>query len=96
MVWLVEKKIFLYILDMGYERAEIPIRVKFEFEVAEGSFVPDTLTKETLYNQVAVEKRYPKINRTSLNRAIDEMVDGQIMEYMKQCGFLPDNSHDEN
>jgi hypothetical protein len=50
MVWLVEKKIFRHILDVGFERVEIPIRVKFEFEAVEGAIVPDTLTKEILYN----------------------------------------------
>ena len=62
MVWLVGKKIFRHILDMGFERMEIPVRVKFEFEVVEGSFVPDTLTKEILYNQDAIENFIPKLN----------------------------------
>jgi hypothetical protein len=33
MVWLVEKKTFYHFLDLGFESVEIPIRVKFEFEV---------------------------------------------------------------
>jgi hypothetical protein len=91
MVWLVEKKIFRYILDMGFERIEIPVRAKFEFEVVEGSFVPDSLTKEILYNQYAIKKRYSKINRSSLDRAIEEMVEDEIMQYFRQCGLLKDN-----
>jgi hypothetical protein len=38
-VWLVEKKIVRHVLDMGFEHVEIPVRVKFEFEVKEGVFV---------------------------------------------------------
>ena len=94
MVWLVEKKIFRHILDMGFERMEIPVRVKFEFEVVEGSFVPDTLTKEILYNQDAIEKRYPKVKLSSLDSAIEEMVEDEIMDYLRQCELLPDKSHD--
>lgn len=92
MVWLLEKKIFNHILDMGFERVEIPVRVKFEFEVIEGSFVPDSLTKEILYNYYAIKKRYPKIKRSSLDRAIEELVEDKIMEYLRQCEFLPDKS----
>ncbi len=50
MVWLVEKKVFRHILDLGFERVEIPVRVKFEFEVVGGAYVPETLTKNVLYN----------------------------------------------
>ena len=90
MVWVVEKKIMHYELDMGFERVDIPVRVKFEFEVREGAFVPDTLTKEILYNKNAIEKQYPKIGLPSLDRAIGEMVEDEIMEYLRQCGLLPD------
>jgi hypothetical protein len=94
MVWLVEKKVFRYILDIGFERIEIPVRVKFEFEVVEGFFVPDTLTKEILYNQDAIKKRYHKIKLSSLDSAIEEMVEDEIMEYLRQCGLLQDKSCD--
>ena len=46
MVWLLEKQIFHHILDLGYEGVAIPIRVKFEFEVQDGRFVPDSLQYE--------------------------------------------------
>ena len=95
MVWVVEKKIMHYELDMGFERVDIPVRVKFEFEVREGAFVPDTLTKEILYNKNAIEKHYPKIELSSLDRGIGEMVEDEIMEYLRQCGLLPDETHDD-
>ena len=95
MVWVVEKQIMHYELDMGFERVDIPVRVKFEFEVREGAFVPDTLTKKILYNKNAIEKQYPKIELSSLERGIGEMVENEIMEYLRQCGLLPDKSHDD-
>ena len=33
MVWLVEKKVIYHTIDMGFELVEIPVGVKFEFEV---------------------------------------------------------------
>lgn len=93
MIWLVEKKIFRHVLDMGFERAQINVRVKFEFEVVDGSFVPDTLTKEILYNQGAILKHYPHTKLSSLDSAIEGMVEDKIMEYIRQCGLLPDESH---
>jgi hypothetical protein len=94
MVWLVEKKIFRHILDLGFERVEIPIRVKFEFEVVEGAIVPNTLTKEILYNQDAILKYYPQITHSFLEKSIEETVEGGIMKYLRQCGLLSDKSHD--
>ena len=90
MVWLVEKKIFHHILDMGFERIDIPVRVKFNFEVKEGSYVPKSLSKEVLYNQAAIEKRYPKLRASSLEKAIEDMVEDQIMEYLRKGGLLED------
>lgn len=88
MVWVVEKKVFSYILDMGFERVEIPVRVKFEFEVKEATLVPDTLSKEILYNRKAVEARYPRVRLDSLHLAVEEMVDREIREYLKRWGWL--------
>jgi len=92
MVWVVEKKIFRHILDMDFERVEIPVRVKFEFEVVEGAFVSDTLTKEILYNQDAIEKRYPKIKLSYLDSVIEEMVEDEIIAYLRRSGFFHDES----
>ena len=94
MVWVVEKKIVHHVVDMGFERVEIPVRVKFEFEVMEGVLVPNTLTKETLYNQNAVAKRFPKLKLPFLDREIEKTVENEIMEYLGGCGLLRDKSHD--
>ena len=94
MVWVVEKKIVRHVLDMGFERVEIPVRVKFEFEVKEGVFIADTLSKETLYNQNAVAKYFPMVRLPLLDREIEKTVENEIMEYLRQCGLLPDKSQD--
>ena len=91
MVWLVEKKVVHHLLDLGFERVKIPIRVKFEFEVKEGAFVPESLSTHTLYNRKAIEVRYPKLNVASLNNSISKTVKKEIFKHMKECGLL--NNH---
>ena len=88
MVWLIEKKVVRHCLDLGFERVEIPIRVKFEFEVKEGAFVPDSLSVETLYNKKALEKRYPRMNSALFDVAIENAVNKEIKSHLRQCGFV--------
>jgi hypothetical protein len=88
MVWIVEKKVFHHVLDIGFERVRIPIRVKFEFEVKEGFLVPDSMSIHTLYNKQALQKHYPKLKSESLERSIDKKVQQEIHKYLKEYGFL--------
>ncbi|MGD2125522.1 MAG: hypothetical protein PVG99_05540 [Desulfobacteraceae bacterium] len=91
MVWLVEKKVVYHVLDLGYERVEIPIRVKFEFEVKEGAFVPESLSVHTLYNRKLLEKHYPRLKLDALESAISKTVEREISQHLKECGFLREN-----
>jgi hypothetical protein len=88
MVWLAEKKVFRHFLDLGFERVEIPIRVKFEFKLTDGCLDPDSLSREILYNRVALHKRYPDLDALKLEQSIKEQVDTEILTYFKECGFL--------
>lgn len=88
MVWLVEKKIFRHVLDLGIERVEIPVRVKFEFEIREGSLVPETMAIHSVYNKHAFTKRYPEIELSSLDKGIEKTVQREIQNYLEKCGFL--------
>ena len=56
--------------------------------------VPDTLSKEILYNQSAVEKHFPKLRLDSLHKAIEQRVENEIMEYLGDCGLLQDYKDD--
>ena len=94
MVWVVEKKIVRHSLDAGFERVEIPVRVKFEFEVQEGVLVPSTLSKDILYNQKALQKHYPNLKLPSLHVTIEKTVENEIIKYFRQCGISRDNPDD--
>ena len=88
MVWLLEKKIVRHCVDLGFERVEIPIRVKFEFEVKEGVMIPDTLSFQTLYNKKSLQNRYPQFNLAALDNDIETAVNNVLLEYIKDCGLL--------
>jgi hypothetical protein len=88
MVWAVEKKVIYHILDLGFESVGIPIRVKFEFEVQNGSYVPESLSTEHLYNQQAVEKQYPNVTLDVLEGDIKKTIHLEIQKYLKASGYL--------
>ena len=92
MVWVVEKKIFYHILDMGFESVGIPVRVKFEFDVQNGKFVSDSLSVESLYNQQAVVKRYPGVRMDSLDKEIQRTIQREIRNYLQNLGYISNNS----
>jgi len=87
MVWVVEKKVYYHILDLGFESVGIPIRVKFEFEVKNGFFVPNSLISESLYNQQAIINRYPGVSKDKLEHEIQNTVQQEIQKYLKSCGL---------
>ena len=88
MVWVAEKKVFHHFLDLGFERVEIPIRVKFQFKLTDGRLDPESLTREILYNRTALNKRYPELDGMKLEQSVAEKVDKEILAYLRECGFL--------
>lgn len=88
MVWVVEKRVFYHLLDLGFESVNVPIRVKFEFEIAEGALVADSISRSILYNRPALERRYPNLDLARLQRSIEKKVDSEIHKYLRACGYL--------
>ena len=88
MVWLLDKKIFHHILDLGYEGVAIPVQVKFEFEIRDGEFVPGSLRFEPLYNKDALLSRYPNLDAENLDKEIVKTVEIGIDLYMESNGYL--------
>jgi hypothetical protein len=88
MIWMVEKKVFYLDYNFGFESARIPVRVKFEFGVKEGTLVHHTLTRSMLYNKQLLEKRYPEFDQASLHRSIEQKIDEQLQEHLRACGFI--------
>ena len=87
---LFKKSVFRHFIALGFECLQIPIRAKFEFEVKERAFVPDSLSIHTLYNRKAIEKRYPQVKLPELDSLIEKTVKEEINDYLKECCVLKD------
>ncbi|UCF03084.1 MAG: hypothetical protein JSV14_05410 [Deltaproteobacteria bacterium] len=85
---MAEKRVFQLIFDLGFESLEIPVRVKFEFEVKEGNLVPDSLTKTMLYNKQLLKRRYPNLDHAGFQRSIESKVDNEIQKHLQEHGFI--------
>jgi hypothetical protein len=92
MIWMVEKKVFRIFLNLGFESVKIPVRVKLEFEVKEGTLVPDSLSKSMLYNRDLLKRRYPELDQASLQRSIERKVESEIQKYFLKHGFTEEES----
>jgi len=92
MVWVVEKKVIHHLLALGFDTVDIPVRVRFEFEVKEGTFVPGSLSTHTLYNRDIIERRYPAVDLGSLEASIGKKVEKEIRKHLNSCGFLDENN----
>ena len=88
MVWVIDKKVVRHLLEADSQLVEIPIRVKIEFELADGVFVPDTLKTETLYNKDFVCKRFPSVDGDWLDEEVRKTVDDAIDEHLRMEGYL--------
>ena len=79
-------------LALGFDTVDIPVRVRFEFEVKEGTFVPGSLSIHMLYNRDLIERRYPAMHLGSLEASIGKTVEKEIRQHLNSCGFLDENN----
>ena len=87
MLWAVDKKIVRHLLEHDGVLVEIPIRVSFEYAVEDGQLVADSLTLKTLFNEAAVLKRFPGLDKSELDEAISATVLQEIHEHLALSGL---------
>lgn len=95
MVWAAEQMVVHVQVDCGVECARVPVRVKFEYEVQDGLFTPDTLSFDMLYNRNLLEKRYPQLGLSEVELANQETVQSAILSHLRASG-LPRGSGTTN
>ena len=76
---------------MGFESVGIPVRVKFELDVQDGRFIPDSLEVESIYNQQAVVRRYPSLKKDILEKQVQATIHREIRKYLHNCGYIVEN-----
>ena len=87
-MWMIEKKVVKHLLDLGYERIHIPVRVKYEYEVIDGNARLESLKMDLLYNQTLLKKRYPNLDSQALNQSIHQTAKREILSELNQSGLL--------
>jgi hypothetical protein len=87
LIWIVDKKIVPYLIEQDGQLAEVPVRVKFEYAVEDGTVVEGTLCLEQLYNKGAVCRHFPELDDTELDEAVQATVERAIDEHLALAGF---------
>lgn len=87
MLWAIDKKIVRHMLECDGQLVEIPIRVSFEYAIENGVLVDDTLSLKTLFNEAAVLKRFPSLNKDDLDEEIGASVRREINEHLALAGY---------
>ena len=87
MLWVVDKKIIKHVIEAGSALVEVPIRIRFEYSLAEESFVSGTMSRSFVYNQRALARRFPKLDLEKLDAEMEEVVDRALCEHLKFAGY---------
>lgn len=87
MLWAVDKKIIRHVLECEGQMVEIPIRVTFEYAIEDGTLVDDSLTLKILFNEAAVLKQFPSLDKDTLNSEINVKVRQEILEHLALTGY---------
>ena len=61
--------------------------MSFEYAIEDGAIVDDTLTLQTLYNEAAVLKRFPDLDKEKLDQEIGASVHREIREHLAMAGY---------
>lgn len=90
MIWIVDKKVVPHLIQAHGQLAELPIRVKFEYAVEDGTVVDGSLTLDTLYNKRSVVREFPDIDDDRLEQDVQATAERAIDEHLAMCGFQRD------
>ena len=88
MVWIVETKVFRHVIDRDRQFVELPVRVRFEYGVADGAFEQGTIEYTTLYNEASLLRRFPQITSDELAAEVDVTVRRALDEELRFAGLL--------
>ena len=60
MLWVVDKKVIKHLIEAGTALVEVPIRIRFEYELAEERFVSGSMKRTFLYNRPSAGAAIPE------------------------------------
>ena len=92
MIWVVDKRIVTHLVESCNRLFELPVRVEFEYQCEDGRFVEGSLKTDSLYNEAHVLKTCPDITREELAASVEDSVQRDILEYVKQVSSRKESS----
>lgn len=87
MIWVIDKKVVRHLVQQDGQLAEVPIRVKFEYAVEDGTVVDGSLSLDPLYNKDAVCRHFPDLDDSQLEEDVQATVERAIDEHLALSGF---------
>ena len=87
MLWVVDKKVIKHVIEAGSALVEVPIRIRFEYELAEEHFVSGSMKRTFLYNRPALVRRFPRLDSDELDAEMEDVVDRALCEHLKFAGY---------
>jgi len=85
MLWIIDKFVTEYELELPFLRVKIPIRVEIEYRKERGEVVE--LKRKYLFNREYILKRLPEVDGSWLEDVIRGRVDEAIREYFEERGL---------
>ena len=87
MLWVVDKKVIKHVIEAGSTLIEVPVRIRFEFSLADERFVPGSMTRTFVYNRQAIARRFPQFDVEALDTEMEDVVDRALCEHLKFAGY---------
>ena len=87
MLWVVDKKVIKHVIEAGSALIEVPIRIRFEFELAEKRFVSGSMKRTFVYNRPALVRRFPRLDSDEFDAEMEDVVDRALCEHLKFAGY---------
>lgn len=87
MLWVVDKKVIKHVIEAGPALVEVPVRIRFEFGLAEERFVSGSMKRTFVYNRQALVRRFPRLDSDGLDAEMEEVVDRALREHLKFAGY---------
>lgn len=87
MLWVVDKKVIKHVVEAGSALIEVPVRIRFEFGLAEERFVSGSMKRTFVYNRQALTRRFPQLDSDELDAEMEDVVDRALCEHLKFAGY---------
>jgi hypothetical protein len=87
LIWVVDKKVVPHLIQENGQLAELPVRVSFEYAVEDGEVIDGSLSLNTLYNKLSVNKHFPSIDDERLEEDVQATAERAVDEHLALSGF---------